>query len=687
MKTLILKELRENVKLALLGLGILALMLALNAHSYSTDLKNLGETRDYQQIYLQKYLPWQPLVSSGFLTLTGFFCAIFGAVLGWFQIHNDRHRDLWAFLIHRPITRTGIFLGKTIAGLMLYVLATGLPLAGFVAWVLVPGHVAAPFEWAMLWPLAMLFLSGTLYYFAGMLTGLRQARWYASRALGLGVALFVSLMFKSELHLWQALLFILIGGVVLATAVWGGFHSHGFYRGQPAPGRLALTGALMPGCGFILALATILLVESLLRNSDSHPWSEYQMTKDGTIYKVTHGSGEQSDIVDLDGKPLIDAKTGRMIDTADFNRRVCTRVQINPDFGDRAPHGRWFDRDCNRFTFWRATPDTLWYYWGRYGRAVGYDIATRRFIGSLGPDGFAQNASGDGNRFDGDRNNYAVASRRIMNTPHTVYELDLEHRATKAIFTTTNAPNATIGGIGEVSLNGFDWDYTIVVTRDYIRLLTPDGKVVWQFAYKPNHPDYGAISVAFLESKNQFALWLVPSGHTQEKTGWKLPMQVTWLDREQGVLRSTDLPVLSRNLREFGREQKLMSLSISPALVVMLPWFNAETRLKDIPWVLVRYSLAAALVCLPVGWWLGRRYHFTVGAQMGWTAFHLAFGIPGLLTFLSVQEWPAQESCPHCKKPRVVDRELCEHCGAGFAPPEKTGIEIFEPLNVADAKT
>jgi len=676
MKTLIFKELRENVKLAVLGLGILALMLALNTLNYSTVLTNLGGISDSQQMYM----PWQPLVSSGFLILTGFFCAIFGAVLGWFQIHNESHRDLWAFLIHRPVTRTEIVFGKIVAGLMLYFLATGLPLAGFIAWALVPGHVAAPFQWAMLWPLVMLFLSGAVYYFAGMLTGMRQARWYASRALGLGMALFVSLTFKSEPHLWQALMFILVGGVILATAVWGGFHSHGFYRGQPAASKLALTGALMPGWGFVVALVAILLAKSLLRNSNFQPWSEYQITKDGTVYKVTHENGDQSDIVDLEGKPLIDGKTGRMIGQAEFKRRVCTGVQINPDFVNRAPRGRWFDRDCNRFTFWRATPDTLWYYWGRYGRLAGYDVATRRFIGSLGPDGFAQNLSGNGDRFGDDRNNYAAASRRIINTAQTVYELDLEHRATKVVFSITNAPNETVGGIGEVSLNGYDWDYTIVVTRSYVRLLTPDGKAVWRAAYKPGYPDYNGIHVACLDSTNQFALWFLPSWHAQEKAGGKLPTQVVWLDREQGVLRSTDLPDLSRSFQKFSRDQKLISLSLPPALVLLLPLMGEEPRVADIPWVLVRYSLAAALVCLPVGWWVGRRYSLTLPARLGWAAFHLVFGIPGLLTFLSVEEWPARESCPNCKKLRVVDREHCEHCGSDFAPPERNGTEIFEPL-------
>ena len=120
--------------------------------------------------------------------MTGFFCAIFGAVLGWLQIHNERHRDLWAFLVHRPVTRTEILLGKIIAGLVLYTLGGGLAAGWLYRLGGIPGHVAAPFQWAMLCRSPALFLSGIVFYFAGMLTGLRQARWYASRTFGLGLA-------------------------------------------------------------------------------------------------------------------------------------------------------------------------------------------------------------------------------------------------------------------------------------------------------------------------------------------------------------------------------------------------------------------------------------------------------------------------------------------------------------------
>ena len=49
----------------------------------------------------------QPLLGS-LPKLATVFCAIFGAVLGWLQIHNERHRDLWA--PSRQVPTAGIVL-------------------------------------------------------------------------------------------------------------------------------------------------------------------------------------------------------------------------------------------------------------------------------------------------------------------------------------------------------------------------------------------------------------------------------------------------------------------------------------------------------------------------------------------------------------------------------------------------
>jgi ABC-type transport system involved in multi-copper enzyme maturation permease subunit len=127
-------------------------------------------------------------MSSGLLTSTLLFCGLYGAILGWLQIRSESHRDLWAFLVHRPISRTRIFASKVGAGMLLYGLGAGLPLVVLVAVVRMPGNVAAPFEWAMVLPVLANFLGGIACYLGGMLTGLRQARWYASRGLPLAAA-------------------------------------------------------------------------------------------------------------------------------------------------------------------------------------------------------------------------------------------------------------------------------------------------------------------------------------------------------------------------------------------------------------------------------------------------------------------------------------------------------------------
>jgi ABC-type transport system involved in multi-copper enzyme maturation permease subunit len=660
MKTLVLKEFRENAKVAVLGLIIYTLLLVVPYRDYIASPTNMS----------------QPLVNGEFLMSTAWFCAIFGAVLGWLQIHNERRPDLWAFLIHRPMSRTSIFVGKALAGLGLYALVAGLPLLGFVVWAWLPGRVGAPFEPAMLRPVAMFFLAGTVYYFAGMLTGLRQARWYASRALGLGVAIIVLPAMQLRPEFWLGLVSLVIGAAMLITAVWGGFQSDGHYRGQPAWGKAALTGALTLGSLIVLFVAVMLLSNIIPNHEPSGPWSNYTMTKTGAVFKVTTDVGRPPEMVDLEGKPLLDAKTGRMIELSVFNRRLATATQINVDQDDRNRDRSWIQADCSLFSSWRATTDTLWYFWDRYGRLAGYDVATRQFIGSLGPKGFARDIAGDGDRFTNGRGD---SHARTLRTATTVFLVDVEQRTTKPLFTTPD--DDPILAMHEIVLNGYDWEYSVVITKRFIHLLTAEGKPVWKIPYEPAYPDYTNIQMYSLEPPGQFALWLAPSDRAKKHATAKLPTHVIWLAGDQGVVKSIDLPELPSPSRKLGRDDLLFGCVTPPTALLGYCLIQAGVWQTETWRTLLLFSFGGSvLVCLPVGWWLGRRYHFSFAAQAGWAVFHLLFGVPGLLAFLSVQEWPAREACPNCKKLRVVDRAQCEHCGADFAPPEKTGTEVFAPL-------
>src|SRR5258708_26679337 len=107
----------------------------------------------------------------------------------------------------------------------------------------------------------------------------------------------------------------------------------------------------------------------------------------------------------------------------------------------------------------------------------------------------------------------------------------------------------------------------------------------------------------------------------------------------------------------FGSSEELASI-IPPALVAV-GWF-AERNSPDAEWNWGRITLISLLLALLLsvvpGWWLGTRYNQSLGARVGWAVFLFLTGVPGLLAFLAVQEWPAREMCPGCKRLRAVGR-------------------------------
>ena len=602
---------------------------------------------------------------------------MFGAILGWLQIYRERHRDLWAFLVHRPLSRTRILLGKTAAGLSLYAMGAGLPLAGLVFWVSLPGHVLAPFEWRMAWPVTACFLAGAVYYLAGMLTGVRQARWYASRGLVLGLALAVSAaIIIGNIAWWIALGAVLMAGAVLAGAVRGSFVSDGFYRAQPALGKGTLVFSLTIG-SFIVTTVAVAFLGNALRQSGDYTAASYHMAKDGTIYRWVHVPGQPNRYEDLNGEPAKDPKTGRVIPLDQTGQRMAPAYAISLDFQGLPPGGRSSWDSVRFFQVWRVTEQQAWFYWVRYGCLVGFDLASRRMIGALGPNGFTRDITAPQPRFRPLNSWNVFGQQHTLTTSTGVYRIDIESRTVHPLLTTTM--DDPIGGATDIfSSTGSGWEFTLAASKRSVVLLTPDAGVVWKIAREPSDSIYTDLHVYFLEQTNQYAIWIAPSYLANTRGGSTLPTRVIWLDAARGEIKRMDLPTLPSAKFTPGLQEQLFGCVMPPLLSLVM----AKTVFGALnPYQLSLISLSCAAICAAVGWGLGRRYAFSTGAQLGWALFHLVFGLPGFLAFLAVQEWPARESCPSCHQPRVVDREQCEHCGAPFAPPPATGTEIFEPLS------
>jgi hypothetical protein len=188
-----------------------------------------------------------------------------------------------------------------------------------------------------------------------------------------------------------------VAGTLLALAVWGSFQTGGFYRDQPAAGKVALTLACVVS---VLVLIGLLLSVSvnLLLSRGGYSYSHYQLTRDGSILRITQRGFDESDIVDLNGQPVLDEKTGQRLKLKDVQSRYATGLSATMDFEKHSrQYGRFQDnffRIARFFSPWRLQDRTLWYLTAD-GRLVAYHGITRRFEGSLAPRGGSGGAADD----------------------------------------------------------------------------------------------------------------------------------------------------------------------------------------------------------------------------------------------------------------------------------------------------
>jgi ABC-type transport system involved in multi-copper enzyme maturation permease subunit len=148
MKAVIIKELRENAKWALLLCLAVAGALAWGLNTNDAETSSL--------------------VGSTMSMITAIAFPVVGLTLGLLQVLQDSSPGRWGFLTHRPISRSRIVIAKCLAGAGFYLLATGIPLTAAVYWAATPGRLAVPFDWHMILPRLADLLGGSMLYAAAL---------------------------------------------------------------------------------------------------------------------------------------------------------------------------------------------------------------------------------------------------------------------------------------------------------------------------------------------------------------------------------------------------------------------------------------------------------------------------------------------------------------------------------------
>lgn len=698
LKAMFWKECRENARWAVLAL--LALSLGL-AYAWF-HLFQQSSTPGFGQIW-----------SGGNLVLT-ITTPLIGLTLGLLQVLPELRRDQWAFLVHRPASRTTLFFGKVLPGVCLYLLATILPLLGLAAWAAQPSHVPAPFDFRFTLAGWAAILAGLPFYFAGLLVALRPARWYGSRALPLLTALLAPWAATQLTEFLPVVLCCLIVAAVLLCAAWGSFLTGGEYKQQTRPARFALGLTLYPavltvGVGALMALAaTYNALAPPVPHRDNWEQIDWKMDTQGRVFVVDTKH-------DREGKSRVTATNlaGRSVDP-----RVVQNLSQQHKFLDlnylflkspaggdafRDDHYRYSDpaRYVQSLTaVYSSDRQTYWYYEAASRLIVCY-VASPHDVsvtGYLGPNGFAPDRERAG-RFEGARpglDGELGAAFDLLRFPRTVYWYSTHGPAIGVIQSAQGREGVT--GITTLGVTdgrdnpdaalavAADGQITVYSRRGVIRG-APRKLFTTPVAFDLATMSAGdSVQIAMTPDRLRFFFWY-SSGPSQ-------PNHIVTVAADGRLLKTETLPLPPAEVLPAAHHprfaQAAPALAVPPVSVPVfalygyeghrLGWPSAEGLWYTLDGIgpISFFSALGGLVAAVLAGLISRRLGDGRRGQAAWALGVFWLGGYGVLLLLALRAWPARVPCRNCGRLRVVDREACERCGAAWARPKRDGTEIFD---------
>jgi hypothetical protein len=657
-----------------------------------------------------------PIMDEVFLIFVALVAAGFGATLGFVQIFFESSGDKRALLLHRPLGRTQIFLGKSIVGVCLYLLALSLPFACVMRLAATPGHVPQPFDWPMVLPWLADALTGLVFYFAGMLAAGREARWYGSRFLGLAAGLSCGYLVWTLPEFWQALLAIILVGGLVGMAAWGSFHSGGAFAPQPRLAKVALSAI------FIMGLLAISFTGKVFVGF-------WLWTKTGTSYRLDRQGQVLRVQKQIDGMSVTDLQGKVPPEIANVPLDTHALSEITAPWA----RGRWPKtqsyRSSNRalVKYGNNTQpgNEWWWYVPSQGRLVGYDKPSFQPIGSFGPAGFAGPGQKTADRFSEElihvSRAYSSWADDYLTFPNAVYKVDFRKRIVRSIFT---------AGTGETVHWASRWEnenlklaIAFVCTNQAIHIADDAGSRPLSLPLAKDLEGYEVGSFGRLENPTRYWVWYEPAWYLDLAALETMPAWVLTYDDSGREVSSRQLvapcPGFAREIKprmppvEASASQAWLGLLTSPAeAAILLGTTNqllSDVRrsqgteidfMLEVLFATTQHFIPGVRWYPPAHWHLvygfgalmllsaalssilcfvqARRHAFPRSRCIGWAILGFCLGWAGFALMLALHEWPARIPCPACRKIRVVARDRCEHCGAAHATPAPDGTEVFE---------
>ncbi len=710
LKPLIWKELRENVKLLPIGVFIcgvicwMSLPSANNSYLIATKLVN----------YLAIASP------------------LLAFALGVVQAFRDLQPAARAYLTHRNVTESDVFLSKTIAGFLIYAAAIVVPLLVMASWIGIQGMDRFPMRPAQTIPACVLALAAFVLHPAAMMMMVRSASWWGTRLLplvlagGFQVPVVATLGtggFKGAGICLPVALIALVWLIATARQTWIAYVDDptSLRLANPARRRWLLPSYLLI-CVVIVALSaagfTIALTEEMLRPSIRGPYQYSRVAIDedtGQAWFVTF----QQEYVQSKGEYKNTTIGGELIGSG---------APINP----LTPlvHDRHF-LEMNYLY-----PSTWPSGWGRgdgFFTESGYDsrgfvlhyslIPERHWQRTTAADGIIPPGKFTGERFTNDPINCGAGVFRFLSqagysTPwvdgHGVYfttedppsirkEIDVQVDTAMMIYRKSGqTPRLFICSSGELleykfidptgseswfetpdpesrirrnqNLNGLKLTAELVGTTKLPAELLTESLLPFMptdngFVFISPHNPQAIIELSSNGDHREIAYKVVPGTTSPRSNETDLV----------GVIVIGFIPtaLLVGGLVVFFWEAATKSGSLG--LLETLNAYPTQTTFAVLSFLLATIASYAWVR------YMARRRGLSRGQTIVWCWSLPFLGLIAPLAMVAIYRIVIREPCLQCSKPRRVDDESCIHCNAPWQPPANTGIEITDREEAASA--
>ncbi len=405
------KDVRANVIYAVAILGLLGLLTMLPRAIDAIYYPNAR--REIENINI--------LVTEWYRSTTPMVTALIGLLLGVLA-RLPRESAQWAYLMHRPISRGWMFVGRVLAGLILYGIAAGVP----AAFVLIYARFSwgIPYHWHMMLPTMVDVCCGFVYYIAGMLAADRRA-FIVWRVLPVIPAIICSVLVVIVPWFSAAMGIVLVLGCVLGLAALGAQLSDGYSLRVPAYARVPMLVVLFAGLSALVGLAGQSVVGIAGAIADDQ-WSahdlprivrlksrtEFQFLPDGTVGRrrllftatapANDNGTESRNRIYLPADSETPVNPQPTLDRLkDFSRQmgILWHERQRPDYrffdisynvDNDSAKTRSLDESGKPILTAKGTPDSdVWFGIPAAGIFLGYRESTHQYVGSIGVNGFA----------------------------------------------------------------------------------------------------------------------------------------------------------------------------------------------------------------------------------------------------------------------------------------------------------